>query len=211
VKGGLQTLRCDPATACSDVRGLHPFTISCLSVLQACAAVATALGAAAHFVGQQHSKQAAPSTTTNSRVDGPAVAAAAAAAAHADAAGFDDSVRPMTAVEHCKDSADSCTKTSSRSSSCSSRRQHQQDQSPLNQADASAVTVHIETGRSSIEGNLQQQQHEDAATKLQRQRSIQLGDNSRFLGLALAIFGECFLCVFWRVGPTDLCEVATCV
>jgi hypothetical protein len=58
------------------------------------------------------------------------------------------------------------------------------------------VTLHIESSGSGVEGNLQpQHQHEDAATKLQRQRSIQLGDNSRFLGLALALFGECFLCV----------------
>jgi hypothetical protein len=175
----------------------------CVSLnLQACAAVAIALGAAAHFMGVQHSKQATSGTTTNSRVDGPAVAAAAAAAAaHADVADFDDSVRPLTAEEHCKDNAGSYTKPSSQTSSCSSRRQqqHQQDQSPRNTADSPAVTLHIE---SSIEGNLQQQQqqqqqHEDAALKLQRQRSIQLGDNSRFLGLALAISGECFLCALW--------------
>ncbi|WIA38780.1 hypothetical protein OEZ86_002068 [Tetradesmus obliquus] len=153
----------------------------------ACAAVAIALGAAAHVVGERQHKQAAPSSTSSRAID----VAAEAAATHADVSGFDDSARPMAAAEHVQTDINSCAKQNvDMHSSCRHRQQHQ-DQLPQDPASTTATTLHIDVSSSSPNCTMQhqQQQQQQQHTKLQRQRSIQLGSNSRFLGLAVALLG----------------------
>lgn len=69
------------------------------------------------------------------------------------------------------------------------QHRHQQQQQHLQQqgiaCDRPAVTLHIAS--SSPDCGVQQQ--DEAATKLQRQRSIQLGENHKYLGLAIAVAG----------------------
>jgi hypothetical protein len=182
---------------------------SLLFCLQACAALAIALGAAGHIVSQRHSRPTTASSLNNTAV---CPAAAAAQAAQPEAAGYDDSARPMTASEQVQKDAGNSAKhkldmpSSSSSSSC---HHHQQDQQMLRPHNGrcstsltSAVTLHIDvSSRSSSRPEDFVRQHEDdPAVKLQRQRSIQLGSNSRFLGLAVALLGEQLVgsvCLLW--------------
>ncbi|KAF6262348.1 ureide permease-domain-containing protein [Scenedesmus sp. NREL 46B-D3] len=169
----------------------------------ACAAVAIALGAAAHVLSQRRSPHGTRSRSTGSRAE---CSAAAAAAAQADVAGFDDSARPKTAAGQFKHDADSCDQPSRDTLSrlhCQQQRQpQQQDQLQGNPAGTatgtSAVALHIDI--------MQQQQQQEAAAKLQQQRSIQLGSNSRFLGLAVAVLGGTVYGLFlpaFQIAATD--------
>jgi hypothetical protein len=160
-------------------------------VLQACAAVAIALGAAAHVIGERQHKQAIPSSTVSRVGD----ITAAAAAAQADVSDFDDSARPVTAAEQAPSGGDSCSKhDANMHGSCRHRQQHQNQSScdTADSKDTSAMTLHIEIGSNSSPSCTmqEQQQQEEPLAKLQRQRSIQLGSNSRFLGLAMALVGK---------------------
>uniref|UniRef100_A0A383VZ22 Uncharacterized protein n=1 Tax=Tetradesmus obliquus TaxID=3088 RepID=A0A383VZ22_TETOB len=151
----------------------------------ACAAVAIALGAAAHVVGERQRKQAAPGSTSSSAID----VAAEAAATHTDVSGFDDSARPTAAAEQVQLDDSSCAKQDiDMRSSCRHRQQHQ-DQLPRDAASTTSTTLHIDVSSSSPDCTMQQQQQQQQHAKLQRQRSIQLGSNSRFLGLAVALLG----------------------